>query len=119
VATTIAFIFGSLVIYAILARDYDISLEMKNIVKCLIVSILASGLGFGVFFSLDLLAVPTGGLVGLVYLAVKLLIALVVSGFVYLYLLKLVNIFSAEELKVFEKLAGEYRIIRPIIGIIK
>jgi O-antigen/teichoic acid export membrane protein len=119
VATTIAFIVGAIAIYFILNKDYNITLDKNCILKCLVAAILAGGLGLGTYFIINLLVIPVNGLVGLILLAVKLFLSFIVSGLVYLFILKRIEIFSADELRVFEKLASEYRIIKPIIRMLK
>lgn len=118
-ATTTAFIFGSLAVYIILNKDYDIILKAKDITKALLAAFVSSAVGLGVYLLIDKIPITTTNLIDLLFLILKLLISFLIASIVYLVLLKLIKIFSREELGLLEKLTKEYRIIRPIYNLIK
>ena len=119
IATSISFIFGAIIIYFILAKDYDISFDKIGILKSLGAAIIVSILGLGIYLALDLVLLSGQLIISVILLLIKLLISFLVAGLVYLLLLKFLKVFSKQELKSFEKLGDRYRIIRPIINLIK
>ena len=119
IATSISFIFGAIIIYYYLVRDYRISFDRTGILKSLIAAILVSIIGLGIYLVLDLFLISNQNIISLVLLLIKLLISFLVSGLVYLILIKLLKVFSNHELRTFEKLAVKYRIVRPVVYLLK
>lgn len=119
IATSISFIFGAIIIYIILVKEYNISLDSIGILKSLTAAVIVSILGLGIYLIMDLILISSQNIISLVLLLIKLLISFLIAGLVYLVLIKLLKVFSLQELKTFEKLADKYRIIRPIINFIK
>jgi O-antigen/teichoic acid export membrane protein len=119
VATTIAFIFGSVAIYLVLRKDYKIVVDGSYVSKSLAASILAGVLGWGVYSAISSLPRIVPEDFSLIILIVKLLISFLIAGIVYLVILKYINIFSKDEFEIIEKLAAEYWVLRPIVSLIK
>jgi O-antigen/teichoic acid export membrane protein len=119
IATTIAFIFGAVATYIILYRDHNIFLEQIDTLKCLFAAILSGACGLGIYLMTDMFLISSHEYIDLFLLFLKLLISFLIAVLVYLGILKLIRMFTEDEIKIFEKLAKEYRIIKPIIGILK
>jgi O-antigen/teichoic acid export membrane protein len=119
IATTIAFIFGSMITYTILVDDYKISIDKVSIIKCLAAAIASSSIALVLYLALDIFPLSTLLNIGLILLLIKLLISIIVAGLVYFLILNLVNIFSKEELKILDDLATEYKFIKPVVKILK
>jgi O-antigen/teichoic acid export membrane protein len=119
IATTIAFIFGALVTYYILSRDYDISLRHYDTVKCIFASFVSCAFGLGLYLILDMFLISGEHYISLILLLVRLLISFFVAGLVYIMILKAIKIFQKDELEILEKLGKEYRFIKPFLNLIK
>jgi O-antigen/teichoic acid export membrane protein len=119
IATSVSFIFGALITYTILLKDYRINLDRTAILKSLLASIIISIIGLGIYLGLDLILISSQNIISLVLLLLKLLISFLVSGMIYLSLMKLLKVFSKDELKTFENLAARYWIVKPVIYLLK
>lgn len=119
VATSISFIFGAIIIYYILVKDYNINLDQNGISKTLIAAILVGILGLGLYLILDLVLYSNHNYVSILFLFIKLLVSIICSILVYLFLIKQLNVFSKSELISIQKLGNDYRILKPIIKLMK
>lgn len=114
VATTIAFIIGSIVTYYILLKDYNVELSSVAIGKSLGAAIISGAIGLGIYLALDLISVANGHYISLLLLILKLFSAFLIAGIVYLLLLRLLQIFSRDDIRILDRLAKEYRIVQLV-----